>query len=136
LHNSEKDEMFKPTVDTWINRIELPIDQPHFLTYKTTSVNGLEVSSRRYKVMNQDSIDITIPLNVISELNYDDGSIKLYLKLEKENDIIPEINHYVMITRSSSVDGFKEWDEIYKSFYTNDKFNQSNKILIWEDYNI
>jgi hypothetical protein len=41
-----------------------------------------------------------------------------------------------MITRSSSVDGFKEWDEIYKSFYTNDKFNQSNKILIWEDYNI
>ena len=49
---------------------------------------------------------------------------------QNESEIIKNIEKNNICYKVNYLDGTSN------SFYTNDKFNQSNKILIWEDYNI
>jgi hypothetical protein len=51
IHNSENDTNTKYSEDTWKLDVELQKDMMYYLTYKVTTMNGLECSSPKYITM-------------------------------------------------------------------------------------
>lgn len=135
LHNSENDTDLYISEDQWINKVDLPADQYYFITYKVTTMNGLEVSTQKYKILNQDSIDIELPIKLLATLNYDDGCIKLELE-EQKTDEDSIIDHSIMVSRASSLDQFNTWEEICRIHYSKVDFLKEKKIFVWEDCSV
>lgn len=131
VHNSENDISNKYSEDSWKSIIELNKDVPYYLTYKITTMNGLEVSSPRYITMNQDSIDIDLDIQLTSKMNIDDGCVQLYLSSTKETGTV--VSGSFVLVRASSKDNFGAWDEVYKFAYLNTSVSQDIPMLIWED---
>jgi hypothetical protein len=73
-----------------------------------------------------------------AQLNFDDGSISLYLQPKVisgyKKDII--ITGSFMLSRSSSETNFKYWEKIQNFSYENMNLSDSGKILLWEDYTV
>lgn len=138
LHNSSNDNTStNKTSDAWSNKIELQRNKPYYLTYKVTTMNGLEVSSARYPLMDQDSVDAELPVALVAELNYDDGCVGLYfypLSDKVGEDIT--INGSFVLARSSSLDNFSTWDEVYRFSYSNVNFTGNVSMLLWEDFTV
>lgn len=138
LHNSANDNTSTTkTSDTWANRIELQQNKPYYLIYKVTTMNGLEVTSARYTLMDQDSVDANLPVALVAELNYDDGCVGLYfypLSTTSNEDVI--INGSFVLARSSSLDNFASWDEVYRFSYSNVNFTGNESLLLWEDFTV
>ena len=51
LHDSTTDKSTKQSQDTWSLRKDLEKDEPYYLTYKVTTMNGLNATTARYLVM-------------------------------------------------------------------------------------
>ena len=106
LHNSANDNTSTTTTsDTWLNKRELERNKPYYLVYKIITMNGLEVSSARYTLMDQDSVDANLPVALVGELNYDDGCVGLYfypLSNKTGEDVL--INGSFVLSRASSLD--------------------------------
>ena len=138
LHNSANDTASTTTTsDTWLNKRELERNKPYYLTYKVTTMNGLEVSSQRYTLMDQDSVDANLPVALVGELNYDDGCVGLYfypLSDKAGEDVL--INGSFVLARSSSLDNFTSWDEVYRFSYSNVNFLGNTSLLLWEDFTV
>ena len=138
LHNSEKDsQSTSKTVDVWLSKIELENNKIHYLTYSVTTMNGLTHSSRSYQVMRQDSVDAEIDATLLGEMNYDDGCVQLYFQPLNPNankEII--INGSFALIRTDSKSDFKNWDEVQRFTYSNVRFNDISKLLLWEDFTV
>lgn len=138
LHNSANDNTSTTTTsDTWLNKRELERNKPYYLVYKIITMNGLEVSSARYTLMDQDSVDANLPVALVGELNYDDGCVGLYfypLSNKTGEDVL--INGSFVLSRASSLDNFTSWDEVYRFSYTNVNFLGNTSLLLWEDFTV
>lgn len=137
LHDASTDQSTGQSSDNWALRRELTKDVPFYLQYKVTTTNGLEVSSAKYLVMDQDSVDIDIPLALVSEMDYENGSIVLSFYPLKSND--PEnvsqtiISGSFVLIRSSGEDNFGSWNEVHRFTYSNVSLTVGNPVKLWED---
>jgi hypothetical protein len=138
LHNSSTDNASTTTSsDTWLNKRELERNKPYYLVYKVITMNGLEVSSARYPLMDQESVDANLPVALVGELNYDDGCVGLYfypISDKTGEDVM--INGSFVLSRASSLDNFTSWDEVYRFSYTNVNFLGNTSLLLWEDFTV
>lgn len=135
IHDSSKDsESSSEAQDVWKSSVELIKDIPYYIIYKVTTINGLEVSSKTYTTINQDSIDVDLDMELRTALNPEEGSIKLSIKpKDKVNSIIS--GNFILV-RASSLNNFSSWDEVYRFAYLNVTLSEDKPILIWEDYSI
>lgn len=134
LHDASTDKSTGTSSDHWALRRDLTKDVPFYLQYKVTTTNGLEVSSARYLVMDQDSVDVDMELALVSEMDYDNGSVILSfypLSSQGEKDVI--ISGSFVLVRSSSADNFGSWNEVYRFTYSNVSLTVGNPIKLWED---
>lgn len=136
LHDASTDKYTNRSSDSWSLRRNLQKDIPYYLQYKVVTTNGLEVSSARYMIMEQDSVDIETKLNLISELDYENGSIALsfYPLSSTQRSVI--INGSFVLIRSSSIDNFESWNEVYRFTYSNITLEVNTPIPLWEDYSV
>jgi hypothetical protein len=131
IHNSENDTSNKYSEDIWKSNVEMNKDIPYYLTYKVTTMNGLEVSSPRYITMNQDSIDIDLDIELQSRMDVDNGCVELYIAPTKSKNSV--ISGSFALVRTSNKSNFNTWDEVYKFSYLNTTISQDNPTKIWED---
>lgn len=134
LHDASTDQGTSTSSDHWALRRELTKDVPFYLQYKVTTTNGLEVSSARYLVMDQDSVDVDMELALVSEMDYDNGSVVLSfypLSSQGEKDVI--ISGSFVLIRSSSLDNFGSWNEVHRFTYSNVSLTVGNPVRLWED---
>lgn len=138
LHNSSNDNTSTTkTQDSWSNKIELQRNKPYYLTYKVTTMNGLTVSSARYPLMDQDSVDANLPVALIADLNYDDGCVGLYFyPIGKRPGEDITISGSFVLSRASSLNDFTTWDEVYRFSYSNVNFTSNESLLLWEDFTV
>lgn len=132
IHNSENDITTKYSEDTWKLNIELQKDALYYLTYKVTTVNGLECTSPKYITMSQDSININLNIKLQSKLDIENGCIELVL-LPGDNGDSAVITGSFVLVRSSSKDNFQSWDEIYRFSYLNMSVTTKQYKKIWDD---
>ena len=135
IHDSSKDSLnTTESQDTWRTKVELPKDIPHYLTYTVTTMNNLETSSRLYTVVNQESVDIDLDIELAAELNNDDGSVKL--SLQPKNGDNSSVSGNFVLVRASSENNFGSWEEVYRFSYYNTPLSRKNPTVIWEDYSV
>jgi hypothetical protein len=134
MHDASTDKSTTSSQDHWALRREMTKDVPYYLQYKVTTTNGLEVSSARYLVMDQDSVDIDMKLVLMTEMDYDNGCtvLSFYPESEKEEEHIIISGSFVLI-RASSADNFGTWDEVYRFTYSNVSLTVGNPVKLWED---
>lgn len=133
LHNSENDKVTNESTDSWGVRRNLEKNKPYYLTYSVTTMNGLECSSSRYLIMDQDSVDIEMPIQLIAELQPEDAYIDICLQPTVANTVI---HGSFILSRSSSLDNFATWDEVYRFTYTNLQVVNRQKIALWKDFTV
>lgn len=138
LHDSSKDISLTETQDTWYNNLELEKDKQYHITYKITTMNGLEVSSQAYILEEQDTVNANLQAILTAQLSFDDGCISLYLepiiKTSNREDIV--ITGSFRLSRASSETNFKYWEKIQNFSYENMNLSDAKKVLLWEDYSI
>ena len=138
LHNSAIDVSSSETRDTWTLNMDLEKNKIFYISYKVTSINGLE-KFVRYPIIQQDSIDADLPVSLIAKLNEEDACISLYFypsnnENDRESNVV--INGNFLLSRASSIDNFKSWQEIYRFSYANVSFLNKSSILLWEDFTV
>lgn len=86
--------------------------QVYSIKYTVWTLNGLKVSTRRYRLMERQSLDIEIEAELAVDLNYDEGYINVSLLDTAENEQVVE--GAFLITRADSLSDFKQWNELYR----------------------
>ena len=141
IHDSSKDETTKTSHDTWSLNQVLEDGLPYYVSYKVKTMNGLEAETQGYTIIQSESIDPSLPCKLIATPNYDDGCISLYLRPTSSK----AINGSFVLSRASSENDYKTWDQIYTFTYKNLQMIprephthpsqwDSADYLIWEDF--
>lgn len=126
IHNASID-----SGDTFELPDTLEKEKTYFIQYTAWTLNGLQVSSKKYRIMQRQSIDIEMNVELQAELNFDEGYISLYLKdLNKE---IQYVEGAFVVNRASEEDGYKVWNPIYKFELRNQKV--ADRLLV-KDFTI
>lgn len=133
LHDASKDELNNESVDVWVNNTSLEIDKTYKFSYSITTVNGYQ-EEKTYIVMVSESVDINLDIDLETKLNYDDGSIELYLLPRKNNK--STITGDFVLVRSSSLNDYKTWDIVYNFTYINVMLDKDVPTMIWEDLTV
>ena len=152
IHNSSYDNSTEESHDSWTLRKNLIEGIPYYLTYKVTTMNGLECESPSYPIIAQESVNSTLQdkCDLIAIHNFEDGYIKLVLRPKVKHGII---NGSFVLARASSEDNFESWNEIYRFSYKNlhvygdigesanlisvhPDFWDRNDLILWEDFTV
>ena len=141
IHDSTKDETTMTSHDSWSLNQVLEDGMPYYVSYKVTTMNGLVAETQGYTIVQSESIDPSLPCQLIATPNFEDGCISLYLRPVTSK----AINGSFVLSRSSSENNYKTWDKIYTFSYKNLQMTPRasdthpsqwgvNDFLIWEDF--
>ena len=110
LHNSNLDENNYESYDIFEFNKDLELNKSYQIQYEIKTNNGLIMTSDKYHIKQKSLIDSEYDIKIIPKLNYDNG----YIQLNFESDDIqkPQTGSFV-ISKSSSLSEFKEWNNIY-----------------------
>lgn len=134
LHNSSFDTESYESIDSFTITRELEKNQMYYLTYKVTTINGLEVISPALQIFRSESVDSNLlsKADLDVQLNYEDGYIDISLKkpegVEKEESVVGSF----YLLRASSEDNFKSWDEVLNFVLS----GQQPSRHLWKDMTI
>lgn len=89
------------------------------IQYTVWTLNGLKVSTRKYRVMERQSLEIEVNAELSIEQNFDEGYIDITLIDKTEDEQV--IEGAFIITRADSLTDFKVWNEIYRFELRNER---------------
>lgn len=113
LHNSDNDgEELYESSDSYILDKELEIDQAYRIQYTINTINGLKLSTPKYRIMRKLSIDPEMKATLQADLNFDNGYIDISLVGEKTAGREDPVTGAFLITRACSENNYSTWDEI------------------------
>lgn len=133
IHNSSEDTEPYESIDQHEFPQELELNKRYYLTYTVKTINGLEITSPRYRIMRKKSINAEIDAEIIPELNYENGYVNVILQGHaNENGAIDVATGSFRIVRSSNEDQYQVWDEILRFTL----YGQELKRWLWRDYTV
>lgn len=133
LHNSSNDTELYESYDEFFYSSDLPIDKPYRIKYTITTINGLTISTPRYRIMQKLTIDPEIDASLVAEANHDNGYIIISLIGGKdENGLEKPATGAFLLTRASSDDNYSSWDEISRFKLA----AQIPSLQLWQDFTI
>ena len=113
LHNSYNDTELYESYDSFTLEKDLEIDQSYYIQYSIKTINNLELSTPRYRVMRKTSINPEIQANIQATLNFENGYVDIDLiGTKNQYDLETPVTGAFLVTRSCSDNDFKIWDEI------------------------
>lgn len=130
LHNSESEQ------DEYYLNYSFENNQLYFVQYKIITLNGLEVVSPLYKIVEQNLIDGDYDFTLVPELNFDNGHVSLYLSTANDqyNSLKPmSVTGTFVLSRSSKSNNYNDWQEIYRVKFVN---NTLMSKLIFKDFTV
>lgn len=134
LHNRNNDINNYESQDEWVYQKELDIDSPYYIQYTVTTLNNLTVSTNGYRIMEKKTVDPEAKMELVADLNFDNGYIDISLKgFKDENTGLeePVIGSFIIL-RASDDEGFANWSEVLR-------FNLSSVVpsrWLWRDFTI
>ena len=115
IHNSSNDDKNYLSTDEFSVPFELDKNKTYYLQYKIITNNNLEISTPKYRIAHQLSIepDFTITLN--ATMNQDNGYVTLTMEgdTDSNNEEIA-LSGAFLISRACEDTDFKQWDEILR----------------------
>ena len=107
LHNTSNDIFPYESTEEFIINQDLTPNELYYLQFTVTTVNGLEVSSPRYRVSQRTLIPSEITADLVASMDFDNG----YVVLTLLDEVDPMITGTFLLTRASSKNGFV-WEEL------------------------
>lgn len=133
IHNSQNDTDLYESHDLYNIEQDLELNQSYFIEYVVTTINDLQISSGRYKIMQKKSIDPEIKAKLIPVLNYDNGYVSLSLEGEKNSEGIEyTATGSYKILRASEEDNYMTWNEILRFAL----YGQKPSKWVWNDFTV
>lgn len=130
LHNSNNDQSSYMSRDTWATHKKLSQNEVYEIEYKVITTNGYELS-RRYPVIEVETIEPNIHADVMAVPNVADGYITVQLKGHNDGYFV---NGSFVLLRSSSEDGFDSWYQLTNFYLLNWDSNTVKEIC--KDYTV
>lgn len=113
IHNSYNDTELDESYDSFTVEKDLEIDQSYYIQYSIKTINNLELSTPKYRVMKKTSIDPEIKASIQATLNFENGYVDIDLiGTKNQYDQETPISGAFLVTRSCSDNDFKIWNEI------------------------
>lgn len=114
IHNNSNDETSYLTHDEFLTLLELEKNEVYYIQYKVITNNNLELSSPKYRVSNQLSIDPDINITLNAEMRPDNGYVLLTMEgeLNEQGEEEKVLDGAFLICRACEDSDFKEWDEL------------------------
>lgn len=133
LHNSSNDTEVYESYDEFTYSKELPMNKAYRIKYSVTTINNLEISSPRYRIMQKISIDPDLKASLAATANFDDGYITINLIGEKDSEglEVPASGAF-LLTRSCEDDNYIDWDEIARFKLAGQKPSRQ----LWKDFTV
>ena len=133
LHNSYNDIEIGKSEDKYTFTKELIINKNYTIQYVVKTINGLIVKSNRYRIMQKESVEPDIKVDVIAENHPDNGYIEVTLKGHRDEVNVEYIaTGSFVIKRASNIDDFSQWQSIL-FFRLN---GQTPSKWSWKDFSI
>lgn len=114
-HNANNDTTAIEATDTY--NLLYSLNSGAKLQYKVKTNNGLICSSSEYSISSENGSASAIQVNLVSELDYDNGCVNLFLKPNETTVNISNVNNSTYIGKfvlSRAVTGSNYWIPIYR----------------------
>ena len=113
LHDSSQDTELDESYDVFNLTIDLEDNKNYYIQYTVTTINNLVISTPKYKITQQYSVDSQILAYVTPTLNYEEGYIQVSLT-SRLNDMAEKENASgtFILSRSCEDDNYKLWNEL------------------------
>ena len=100
------------TINTWQTFKYLKPYTNYYIQFSGTTLNGLKLSSRKYRIQTPDTIDLDIDADFIAKLDYENGCIDI--SLQPDSKFNSMIKYKFLISRASNKDNYNTWEPIMK----------------------
>ena len=131
IHDNSKDQSADQSTDEWSVRQNLDANVQYQIEYIVKTINGLEVPSNRYIIIEASTQKPNIHANLSSQNYFDDGYIISTLVGDRSGK---KVNGKFILMRASSEDNFNTWYELTKFDLTN--WSSNNDLVICKDYSV
>lgn len=109
IHNSENDEKPYVTYDNFNVLFDLEKNKNYYLQYKVITNNNLEVTTSKYKIIQQQSISPDGIESIQVEQNSDNGYVVITMNGTSNTNMI---TGSFLLSRASNETNYAQWDEI------------------------
>lgn len=135
LHNTSLDSNVNYSQDYYDLNQDIAYDTIYYIQYSVITINGLQMSSPKYKLIQRELIDAQIDVTINPSLNVEEGYIDIRMGVkENELGLIEVVTGAFILLRSDENSNYKDWVEMSR-FKLNDEIPSSTKIL-FRDYTI
>jgi len=107
LHNTGNDIFPYESTEEFLINQDLTPNELFYLQFIVTTVNGLQVSSPRYRISQRTLIPSEITADLVANMDFDNG----YVVLTLLDEVDPMITGTFLLTRASSKNNFV-WEEL------------------------
>lgn len=109
VHTTQNDDVSYMSTEEFLFSQDLDLNRTYYMQFSVKTINGLEYSSSRYRVIQRRSIKPDIDISLEAELNYNDG----YVKLTFVDDKDAVVSGAFLISRAGSKNGYA-WEELQR----------------------
>ena len=133
LHNSSNDVENYESYDDFMLTYDLIENMTYRIKYTVTTVNGMTISTPRYKIVQRATINPEIQAALEAILNYDNGFIDIQLIGEKDDQgLETPVSGAFLLSRASEDSNYMNWDEISRFQMT----AQTPSRDLWQDFTV
>lgn len=134
LHNSSTDTSSTFSTDTWTTR--WVSDGDYTIEYNVRTINGLELSSTKYRITDNQTVDSDILryYDFVARNNADGGYVELAIEPNNAEGSSDRkyINGQFILLRASSEDNFQSWYQLTEFILAN--WDSSTRRYLCRDY--
>lgn len=133
IHNSINDISLNEANDVFTFPQDLDPSQLYYIQYTATTINGMVVSSPKYRIMQRLSIDPEIHASIIAKSNFEEGYIDVYLVPDSgyTNEELITTGDFIL-SRACSDTNYMNWENVSKF----ELYSQLPKKKLWRDFTI
>lgn len=115
VHNNSNDDKSYLSHDEFLVPFDLNKNSTYYIQYKVLTNNKMEVSSPKYRITQQQSIESDTKLELIVELHRDNGYTQLTLKGERDKTGVEKtFSGDFLISRACENTNYKIWEEVLR----------------------
>lgn len=133
LHNTSLDTNMEYSQDVFYLNKDIAYDTIYYIQYSIITMNGLEMTTPKYRLIRRELIDSSLNIDISTTLNLEGGYIDIRL-VNKANELglYDLITGAFMLLRASEDSEYMEWEEVSR-FKLNESIPSSDHV-IFRDY--
>lgn len=120
VHNSTEDLECNTSYDVFECQYELQFGVTYYIQYSVLTINDMEISTKKYRIQQKNSINPNLNATVEAKLNYDNGYISICLNPKYENGNALGSNGAFELSRASEESDYSFWEVLTHISYHNE----------------